>query len=59
MDAFARAEAMKKPSPDLMFTDVYKEFTPHLQKQYEQMRRHVQQYKDHYPLDSHDKMPDS
>lgn len=50
--AFERAEKKKKPSPSDMFTDVYKEVPVHLQRQAEQMKKHVKLYKEHYPLDS-------
>lgn len=55
MEAFERAEKRQKPNPELLFTDVYEEMTPHLSKQRESMWRHVQQYKEHYPLDLYDK----
>lgn len=55
MEAFERAEKRLKPNPELMFTDVYQEVTPLLSKQRESMWKHVQQYKEHYPLDLYDK----
>lgn len=39
-----------------MFKDVYKEMTPQLQKQMDEMKKHVKQYKEHYPLDQYEKM---
>lgn len=51
MEAFEKAEKRLKPHPDLLFSDVYEEMTPNLNKQKEAMWRHVQQYKEHYPLD--------
>lgn len=55
MEAFEKAERRLKPNPDLLFTDVYEEMTPGLNKQRESMWRHVQQYKEHYPLDLFEK----
>ena len=55
MEAFEKAEKRHKPRPDLLFTDVYKEMTPHLTKQRDGMWRHVKQYKEHYPLDAYEK----
>ncbi|XP_075956391.1 2-oxoisovalerate dehydrogenase subunit alpha, mitochondrial [Anarhichas minor] len=53
MEAFEKAEKRLKPSPELMFTDVYQEMTPNLNKQRDSMWRHLQQYKEHYPLDQY------
>lgn len=55
MEALERAEKRLKPNPEFMFTDVYKELTPDLAKQKESMVRHLQQYKEHYPLDLYEK----
>lgn len=55
MSAFAKAEPKKKPNPELMFTGVYKDMPPHLQKQQAAMKQHVSQYKEHYPLDLFEK----
>lgn len=55
MEAFERAEKRLKPNPELLFTDVYDEMIPSLAKQREAMWRHVQQYKEHYPLDLYEK----
>lgn len=56
MKAFGEAEARKKPNPELMFTDVYDEMPPHLEKQLQAMKDHVAKHKEHYPLDQYDKM---
>ena len=56
LESFNRAEKKKKPSPTELFTDVYKELPQHLKLQMEQMKKHVTQYKDHYPLDIFEKM---
>ncbi|CAH1264193.1 BCKDHA [Branchiostoma lanceolatum] len=53
--AFQRAEKKKKPPPSELFCDTYKEMPPHLQQQREQMRKHVAQYPDNYPLDNFEK----
>ena len=51
LEAFAKAEKKKKPNPNLMFEDVYNELPKHLQKQMTEMRQHVSQHKEHYPVD--------
>lgn len=55
MEAFERAERRLKPRPDWLFTDVYDENPTGLQKQQEALQRHLEQYKEHYPLDLYDK----
>ncbi|XP_078674634.1 2-oxoisovalerate dehydrogenase subunit alpha, mitochondrial-like isoform X1 [Branchiostoma floridae x Branchiostoma belcheri] len=55
MQAFQRAEKKKKPPPSELFYDTYKEMPPHLQQQREQMRTHVAQYPENYPLDNFEK----
>ena len=52
LEAFARAEQRKKPSPGVMFDDVYSELPTHLQRQKDEMKQHLEQYADHYPVDS-------
>ena len=56
LESFNRAEKKLKPRPDEMFYDVYKEMTPHLEKQMAEMKKHVAQYKEHYPVDNYEKM---
>ncbi|GFN97149.1 2-oxoisovalerate dehydrogenase subunit alpha, mitochondrial [Plakobranchus ocellatus] len=51
MKAFAKGENEKKGSPDSCFHDVYKEMPAHIEKQMNEMKQHVQQYKEHYPLE--------
>ncbi|XP_052057716.1 2-oxoisovalerate dehydrogenase subunit alpha, mitochondrial-like [Mytilus californianus] len=53
MEAFARAEKRKKPNPEMLFTDVYDEMPPRIQKQMEFMKSHCTQFKEHYPFDDH------
>uniref|UniRef100_A0A3Q3AKV4 2-oxoisovalerate dehydrogenase subunit alpha n=1 Tax=Kryptolebias marmoratus TaxID=37003 RepID=A0A3Q3AKV4_KRYMA len=55
MEAFERAERRLKPNVELLFTDVYDELTPGLSRQRESLARHMQQYKEHYPLDLYEK----
>jgi len=44
---------MKEPKPhlDMMFTDVYDQLPPRLEKQRREFWEHVQKYKEHYPLE--------
>ncbi|XP_033733719.1 2-oxoisovalerate dehydrogenase subunit alpha, mitochondrial-like [Pecten maximus] len=56
MEAFARAEKRKRPNPEFLFTDVYDDVPLHLQKQMDDMKKHVAKYPQHYPTDAHDKM---
>ncbi|XP_064359028.1 2-oxoisovalerate dehydrogenase subunit alpha, mitochondrial isoform X2 [Dromaius novaehollandiae] len=51
MEAFEAAERKLKPSPQLLFSDVYREMPPHLRKQQAALARHLQQYGEHYPLE--------
>jgi len=50
---FTAAENKKKPSPDLLFTDVYDQLPKHLEEQQKLMKDHVMKYKENYPLDKH------
>ena len=43
------AEKRRKPSPTLMFTEVYAEMPARLRKQHEQMRAHVMKQEEYYP----------
>ncbi|XP_063958742.1 2-oxoisovalerate dehydrogenase subunit alpha, mitochondrial-like [Lytechinus pictus] len=56
LQEFQAAEKRKKPSPTNMLTDVYEEMPDHLQKQLDEMKKHVEQYKEHYPLDQYEAM---
>ncbi|XP_002732079.1 2-oxoisovalerate dehydrogenase subunit alpha, mitochondrial-like [Saccoglossus kowalevskii] len=49
MQAFQKAEKSLKPSPTELFADVYDEMPKRLQQQHEEMKRHVEQYKEYYP----------
>ncbi|NXW95859.1 ODBA dehydrogenase, partial [Alopecoenas beccarii] len=50
MEAFERAEREPKPSPQLLFSDVYREMPPNLRRQRAALERHLQLYGEHYPL---------
>ncbi|CAD5214670.1 unnamed protein product [Bursaphelenchus okinawaensis] len=50
LKSFAAAEKVKKPPIDVMFSDVYKEVPKHLQKQHEELKQHLAEYGEHYPL---------
>ncbi|KAL8562750.1 hypothetical protein ACOMHN_022625 [Nucella lapillus] len=56
MKAFAEADPRKKPSPEEMFHDVYAELPPHLEQQMNEMKEHVKQHKEHYPLEQFEPM---
>ncbi|KAK7104546.1 2-oxoisovalerate dehydrogenase subunit alpha, mitochondrial-like [Littorina saxatilis] len=56
MKAFAEAEPRKRPSPEELFNDVYDELPPMLQQQMKEMKEHVMQHKEHYPLEQYEKM---
>jgi len=55
LEAFARAEKRLKPNWKEMFTEVYDEMPVELQKQMEEMEKHVDLYKDQYPLKNYAK----
>jgi 2-oxoisovalerate dehydrogenase E1 component alpha subunit len=49
MSAILKAEKVLKPNVKNLFTDVYEEFPLHLKEQYEDLLKHVSNYKQHYP----------
>jgi len=55
LEAFARAEKKQKPNWKEMFTEVYDEMPKDLRKQMEEMEKHVDMYKDQYPLKNYAK----
>ncbi|XP_078097808.1 2-oxoisovalerate dehydrogenase subunit alpha, mitochondrial isoform X1 [Mustelus asterias] len=55
MEAFEEAERALKPKLDHMFSDVYEETPPNLQKQQEGLQRHLKMYGEHYPADHYEK----
>jgi len=50
LDAMRKAENKPKPTVDKLFTDVYKEMTPSLQAQQNELREHMDKYNDSYTL---------
>lgn len=56
LQEFQAAEKLKKPSPTHMLTDVYEEMPVHLQRQMDEMKKHVEKHKEHYPLDQFEEM---
>eukprot|EP00092_Neocalanus_flemingeri_P024785 GFUD01026874.1.p1 GENE.GFUD01026874.1~~GFUD01026874.1.p1 ORF type:complete len:437 (+),score=126.49 GFUD01026874.1:51-1361(+) len=55
LEAFARAEKRLKPDWKEMFTEVYDEMPEDLRKQMVEMEKHVELYKDQYPLKNYAK----
>uniref|UniRef100_A0A8B9MZ65 2-oxoisovalerate dehydrogenase subunit alpha n=1 Tax=Accipiter nisus TaxID=211598 RepID=A0A8B9MZ65_9AVES len=51
MEAFEQVERKLKPNPKLLFSDVYREMPPHLQRQRAALEQHLQHYGKHYPLE--------
>ncbi|XP_038071860.1 2-oxoisovalerate dehydrogenase subunit alpha, mitochondrial-like isoform X1 [Patiria miniata] len=56
MQKFQAAEKLKKPSPQYMLTDVFDKPSKRLSQQAEELKKHVQQYKEHYPTDKFDEL---
>jgi len=54
LQAFARAEKKLKPNWKEMFTEVYDTIPTDLQKQMADMEKHVEMYKDQYPLKNYE-----
>jgi len=52
MSAFANAEKQLKPNWMEMFTDVYDQVPNNIQEQSEELRKHLEVYKEHYPISS-------
>lgn len=50
--AFNAGEKKPKPKWTEMYEDVYKFLPPHIKKQQDEMRAHLEKYKEHYPLDA-------
>jgi 2-oxoisovalerate dehydrogenase E1 component alpha subunit len=53
LQAFNRAESLRKPPISDLFTDVYHDIPPHLQQQQAEMQRMISKYPDQYPLATH------
>lgn len=49
---FGEAERKSKPHWKNLFTDVYKEIPDHIKKQMDLMEKHLEEFKEHYPLSS-------
>jgi len=54
LDAFTKSEKVLKPSPSQIFIDVYDELTDNLKRQDVELKNHVSNYKEHYPLHNHE-----
>uniref|UniRef100_A0AC34Q6G2 2-oxoisovalerate dehydrogenase subunit alpha n=1 Tax=Panagrolaimus sp. JU765 TaxID=591449 RepID=A0AC34Q6G2_9BILA len=52
LKAFNEAEKVKKLPPEELFNDVYAELTPNLKRQKEELKRHLEKYGKHYPLEN-------
>lgn len=51
MEAFKRAEKLKKPPIEEMFTDVYKDIPERLKKQKKECFEHIAKYPNEYHTD--------
>lgn len=49
---FVEAERKSKPHWKHLFTDVYKEIPDHIRKQMDLMEKHLEEFKEHYPISS-------
>ncbi|XP_071799613.1 2-oxoisovalerate dehydrogenase subunit alpha, mitochondrial-like [Asterias amurensis] len=54
MQEFEKAEKLKKPSPKYMMSDVFDKPSKRLIQQEQELRQHLKQYKEHYPIDKFD-----
>lgn len=54
LDAINHAEKQKRPPIMTMFNDVYDELPANLQRQRDELNRHLEHYGEHYPLDQHE-----
>ncbi|KAH0946585.1 hypothetical protein HN011_009970 [Eciton burchellii] len=52
LSAFSEAEKKSKPYWKELFTDVYKDMPGHIKKQMNLMEKHLEEFKEHYPLSS-------
>lgn len=50
---FAEAEKKLKPHWKELFTDVYKDVPYHIRNQMNLMEKHLEEFKEHYPLSSY------
>jgi 2-oxoisovalerate dehydrogenase E1 component alpha subunit len=56
MEAFSLAEKKLKPNPAYLFSDVYDEMPMHIEKQFNEMKTHLAEYEEHYPIDKFEKI---
>ncbi|XP_045449711.1 2-oxoisovalerate dehydrogenase subunit alpha, mitochondrial [Melitaea cinxia] len=49
------AEKKRKPHWKEMLEDVYYDMPPHIQKQMQEMEKHLEKYQEHYPMDQYQK----
>lgn len=49
MTSFEGAEKALKPAVEVLFSDVYAEWTPRIRKQYEDCMKHLEKYPNEYP----------
>ncbi|XP_044262599.1 2-oxoisovalerate dehydrogenase subunit alpha, mitochondrial [Tribolium madens] len=54
MKAFTHGEKKLKPNWNECFKDVYKFMPEHIEKQMNEMKKHVDKYKKHYPIDQYE-----
>ncbi len=52
MSAFANAEKQLKPNWMEMFTDVYDEMPNNIREQSDELKKHLEVYKEHYPINN-------
>lgn len=55
LQAFSSAEKVAKLPPEELFEDVYADLPEGLRRQREELRQHLEEYGEHYPLDSYQK----
>lgn len=54
MNSFVKAEKLLKPNYIRgLFDDVYDEMPKHLVEQSEDLKKHIEEYKEHYPLNDY------
>ena len=54
MEAFVKAEKRQKPNVRHMFEEVYDQIPDNLSRQWEDLKKHVDKYPQHYPIKSFD-----
>lgn len=56
MKCVSNSENIKYSDPMEMFMDVYDKPTRNIEKQMKEFKDHINEYKDHYPLDKYEKL---